>query len=105
MKIRITQPVEHDGKPLAVGKVADVPADQAKALIAAGSAQDPSVPWIDPADEEARAKAAAQEQAELLDDAKSWRAIQSELAALRAKAAAFDALPEDVRKGAEKSKA
>lgn len=97
MKIRITQPVEHDGKPLAVGKVVDMSADQAKALVAAGSAQDPAAAWIDPADQKAAAEAEAKEQADLVEHAMAWRALQPELDDLRTKAAAYDALPETVR--------
>lgn len=38
MKIVIVSPVEHDGKTLDVGEVADLPKAQAEALVAAGAA-------------------------------------------------------------------
>lgn len=125
MKIRIKEPVEHDGKPLTVGKVVDLPKEQAESLIACGAAEDPEAAAKAAAKAKADAEAAANEQDELkakaraFDDmrgdleslgigspgalkdvagkAKSWDDVQTELEQLRAKAAAYDALPEDVR--------
>jgi hypothetical protein len=39
MKITITSPVDHDGKPLEVGKSVNLDDDVAKALIKAGAAE------------------------------------------------------------------
>ena len=61
MKVLITQPVEHDGKPLAVGKVADLDKEVALALIASGAAEDSQAK----ADADKAAKARAEKLAAL----------------------------------------
>jgi hypothetical protein len=97
MKIRVKEPVEHDGKPLQVGKIVDLPKDQAEALVACGAAEDPDAAEKAAARARDEAKAKANELDELKAKAKAWDDAQPELEQLRAKAALFDALPEDVR--------
>ena len=41
MKILVTSPTMHDGKPVKVGAVIDLPAEQAEALVSAGVAEQP----------------------------------------------------------------
>lgn len=73
MKVRIKEPVEHDGKPLEVGKLVDLPKAAAEGLVACGSAEDP----------EAAEKAAAQARAEA-------KAKENEVDTMKAKAKALD---------------
>lgn len=55
MKIVITQPVEHDGKALAVDETVDLAKDAALALIKAGAAVDPKAKAEAPAEEQPQA--------------------------------------------------
>lgn len=59
MKVRIIEPVEFDGKPLEVGKVADLPKDTALALIGCKAAVDPVAEAAAAAEREKANKASA----------------------------------------------
>jgi hypothetical protein len=55
MKIIITSPVDHDGKPLKVGATVDLPEAAADVLIAGGSAEKPVKAKAEDADSQKQA--------------------------------------------------